>query len=278
MPKSASRQEVNARPPKNFVLPESGFQGESSYTDSYKGFDGKYQDLRAQIIRKMGDKQNAPFEGESTYNANYMGAATSPPQKVTMKGEIQLPKDAFQGESTYSANYIEKYRGRPEAAERPHSRKDLIKNDNNFSGLSNYAASYLGQSASKNEKHVPRGELSLGNHQFQGESNYNSSYKGMRPEQRALILPGSGTPVIPPGNFQGDSTYSAHYQSTNGASKQGPYRPKETPLAQGAFNGVSTYNDHYLGANNGRQVISCITQDVCPAVSLNAPSYHLLDQ
>jgi hypothetical protein len=132
------------------VLPESGFQGESSYNDSYKGFEGKYQDLRAQIVRKQGDRQNAPFEGESTYNANYMGSPTMPPAKVAMKGEIQLSRDAFKGESTYQANYIEKFKGRPEPAERPHSRKDLIKNDNNFSGLSNYAASYLGQSSSRN--------------------------------------------------------------------------------------------------------------------------------
>lgn len=60
--------------------------------------------------------------------------------------------------------------------------------------------------------------------------------------------------MIPPGNFQGDSTYTAHYLSNAGVAKSAMYRPKETPLAQGAFNGVSTYNDHYLGANNPQKV------------------------
>lgn len=65
--------------------------------------------------------------------------------------------------------------------------------------------------------------------------------------------------MIPPGNFQGDSTYTAHYLGNVGGSKASPYRPKETPLAQGAFDGVSTYNDHYLGSGLPHRVINNVT-------------------
>ncbi len=61
--KSAPRGDNLPKLPKNFVLPESGFKGESSYSDSYKGFDGNYNDLRAQIARKMMEQQKAPFQG-----------------------------------------------------------------------------------------------------------------------------------------------------------------------------------------------------------------------
>ena len=61
--KSAVRGGDFPKHPKNFVLPESGFKGESSYADSYKGFDGNYNDLRAQIARRMMEQQKAPFQG-----------------------------------------------------------------------------------------------------------------------------------------------------------------------------------------------------------------------
>lgn len=79
-----------------------------------------------------------------------MGVAGSPPSKVSMRDSIELPKGSFRGETTYQANYMDKHMGRPSAGERPHSRKDLIKNDNNFNGVSNYSASYVEKSPSKN--------------------------------------------------------------------------------------------------------------------------------
>jgi hypothetical protein len=85
----------------------------------------------------------------------------------------------------------------------------------------------------------------------------------MRPELRGPIIPGSGIPVIPPGNFQGDSTYNAHYLNNIGAAKASPYRPKETPLAQGAFNGATTYNDHYINSGLPHPVLNLIYRIGC---------------
>lgn len=163
------------------MLPDSGFQGESSYNNSYKGFDGKYQDLRAQVLRKMNTLENNPFQGESTYNANYMGAASQKTEKVVMKDSLELAKGSFEGLSTYQRNYTDKPNARPEVPERPKSRKDLIKNDNNFSDLTSYAATYVGSPGNRNEKFVPKSELSVGNHQFEGSTNYADNYRGDKP-------------------------------------------------------------------------------------------------
>lgn len=162
-----------------------------------------------------------------------------------MKDSLELAKGAFNGVSTYQGNYTEKPNAKPEMAERPHSRKDLIKNDNNFNDMTSYAASYVGSPGDRNQKFVPKGELSVGGYQFQGNTNYTDAYKGERPEMRGLLIPSSGAPVIPHGAFEGDSTYGASYVPNKGVRTQS-YRPKETPLAQGNFNGVSTYADHYV--------------------------------
>lgn len=75
----------------------------------------------------------------------------------------------------------------------------------------------MGATGQPNIKFIPKGELTLGNHPFDAETIYNAYYKGQRPEPRSPILPGSGIPVIPPGAFQGDSTYGAAYQAVRGA-------------------------------------------------------------
>jgi hypothetical protein len=179
--KSSSAHEPGPRVQKNFVLPESGFEGESSYNNSYKGFEGRYGDLRAKILRKLNTVEKNEFQGESTYNSNYMGVMAQKPEKVVMKDSIELAKESFEGITTYQKNYTEKSNAKPDLAERPRSRKDLINNNNSFTGGTSYTDSYIGSPGTKNPKFVPKGQLSVGNQQFEGQSNYTDHYKGIRP-------------------------------------------------------------------------------------------------
>jgi hypothetical protein len=105
----------------------------------------------------MNTVEKNQFQGESTYNSNYMGVMAQKPEKVVMKDSIELPKGEFEGVSTYQKNYTEKPNAKPDMAERPKSRKDLIKNDNNFTGGTSYAASYIGSPGGKNQQFVPKG-------------------------------------------------------------------------------------------------------------------------
>lgn len=74
-----------------------------------------------------------------------------------MKDSLELAKGQFDDATTYNRNYTEKPGAKPEALDRPRSRKDLIKVNDNFNSNTSYTDAYVGVRGARNDKVIPKG-------------------------------------------------------------------------------------------------------------------------
>lgn len=111
------------------------------------------------------------------------------PDKIIMKDSLELAKGQFDDSTTYNRNYTEKPNAKPDAAERPRSRKDLIRVNDNFNSNTSYTDTYIGAMGLPNAKFVPKGELSVGNHPFDANTAYNDSYVGAMGQPNMKMIP-----------------------------------------------------------------------------------------
>lgn len=110
----------------NITIGGLKLEDDTSYSLNYSGVRGMPA-VKAKSRDSL--KPTGDFSGLSTYTNNYLGAVGRPSDKVVMKGQIGLSEAKIDSETTYATNYDHKAGGRTKA-DRPRSRKDLLKNDN----------------------------------------------------------------------------------------------------------------------------------------------------
>ena len=264
--------------PRNQVIPEGKFQGDSSYHDNYiPGKSEKQQQFRPRGELKIGGSfegnssygadyanrgiaqraERVPlpknhvmpegrFEGNSNYNNDFITSKLEKQQQFRPQGELKIGGN-FEGNSSYGADYANK--GTAQRAERVPLPKNHVMPEGRFNGDSNYHDNFLANKPERLQQFKPEGELKIGGN-FEGNSSYGADYANRGIGERAEKIPLPRNQVIPEGRFDGNSAYNNDFLS-NKISPNEKFVPQgELKVGEGKFDGASSYNNDYLGRGN----------------------------
>ena len=197
-------------------MQQGQFEGESSYNNSYKHFDGNFKDLRESVIKRQGIDFGRQFHGESNYLASYTGSTGVPTRIIDQPSHIDFGQERFNPQSTYNKNFV----GGTTEVPQP-----VLKKDN----------------------------IDVVNGRFDANSTYALNYGGVRgmPAQKAR----SRDTLKPEGLFNGGSTYTDNYTLLQGGRSLKVVMPKGVNIGEGKFDSVTTYNTNYDNKGTGAAVL-----------------------
>ena len=234
--------------PKNFVMPEGAFNGDSSYHGDYVG---GYAQRQPQIKPVSELKVGGNFEGVSSYGADFENKGSGiKAERVPLPKNHVMPEGRFEGTSNYTSNYVP---GKAEKQPQYRPEGQLKVGGGGFDGASSYGADYSpkGKAVRAERTPLPKNQI-LPVGKFEGESSYAHNYVEGRAEKQPQFRPHGQIEVG--GDFQGTSSYGADYNNKgSGLKAERVPLPRNHVMPQGAFEGHSVYADHYVPAKSDRQ-------------------------
>lgn len=185
------------------------------------------------------------FDGESTYNKNYVGMPSEYQKKYVPVGNLSVGEGKFNGDSTYAQNYSGT-KGTP--AEQIKMKNQLELDGSRFNGQSTYSQNYVGSAGSPPSKIVNQGQLGLNNGKFDSSTTYNTNYE-YKPGQREVgERPPSQKNLLKNDNksYNNGTSYSMNYQGGLAERGQKIIHKSELKLGSGdIFQGESAYTNAY---------------------------------